>query len=410
MKISESFFKTFKEKPKEADNISAEFLIRANFIDKEASGIYSLLPLGWRVIQKISQIIREEMDAINGQELQMPTLQPKELWLETDRWDKMDPPLFKLKDRHEKEFTIGPTHEEVIVDIVRDRISSFRDLPFMLYQIQTKFRNELRSTGGLLRVREFLMKDAYSFHSDEKEFNEYYQKVIVAYKKIYSHCGLKAKLVEAHSGSIGGEKSNEFMVLAKNGESEIYLCEKCDWAATTEVIEKAEKCPKCKGEVKKAKAIEVGHIFMLGDLYSQKMGAFFTDQEGNKKPIIMGCYGIGIGRLMATIIEASHDDKGMIWPKSVTPHKVHLISLDQNEKCDKIYQDLIEADIDVLYDDRRETAGVKFADADLIGIPIRVTISPKTIANQSCEIKERDKDKLEIVKLDEMVDRIRKYD
>jgi len=408
MKISQGFFKTFKEKPKEAENISTELLLRGNFIDKEASGIYSILPLGWRVIQKINKIIREEMDAVNGQEFQMPALQPKELWLETDRWDHMDPPLFKLKDRHDKEFTIGPTHEEVIVDLVRDRVSSFRDLPFMLYQIQTKFRNEQRSTGGLLRVREFLMKDAYSFHADVKEFEEYYQKVIEAYHRIYKRCGLGAKLVEAHSGSIGGKKSNEFMVLTKEGEDTIYLCGACDWAANIEVVKNIDKCPACGGEIKKSKAIEVGHIFMLGDLYSKKMGVTFTDKSGNTKPIIMGCYGIGIGRLMATIVEVLNDEKGIIWPKSVAPYQVHLISLDQDETAAKLYQELIDAGIETLYDDRQESAGVKFADADLIGIPKRITVSPKTIADKSCEIKERNKENLEMVKLEKVVDHIKK--
>jgi prolyl-tRNA synthetase len=408
MKLSEIFFKTFKEKPKETDNISAALLTQAGFIDKEASGIYSILPLGWRVMQKIVKIIEEEMDAIGGQEMQMPTLQPKELWLETDRWDHMDPPLFKLKDRHEKEFTIGPTHEEVIVDLIRDRVSSFRDLPFMLYQIQTKFRNELRSTGGLLRVREFLMKDAYSFHADEKDFNDYYQKVISTYQKIFERCGVKARLVEAHSGSIGGKKSSEFMVLAKNGESDIYLCEDCGWAATTEIIKEAKECPKCSHTVKMTKAIEVGHIFMLGTLYSQKMGATFTDQEGNKKPIIMGCYGIGIGRLVATIVEASHDDKGIIWPKIVAPYEVYLISLDQDEAAGKLYRELLDADIETLYDDRKESAGIKFADADLIGIPIRITLSEKTVADKSCELKKRNEEEMRLIKLDQVIDEIKK--
>lgn len=407
MKLSQGFFKTFKEKPKDADNISAAFLVKAGFIDKEASGIYSLLPLGWRVIQKVSRIIREEMDAISGQEIQMPTLQPKELWLETGRWDKIDPPLFITKDRHGKELALGPTHEEVIVDLVRDRISSFQDLPFMLYQIQTKFRNEQRSTGGLLRVREFLMKDAYSFHADVDDFNQYYQKVIEAYHKIYKRCGLSAKMVEAHSGSIGGEKSNEFMVLAKEGESEIYLCEKCDWAATTEVIEKAEKCPKCSNRIKKANAVEVGHIFMLGNLYSKKMGAYFIDENGEKKPIIMGCYGIGIGRLAASVAEVTSDDKGLVWPKSITPYDAYLISLDQNEKSEQVYEGLINAGLEVLYDDRKESAGIKFADADLVGIPVRITVSKKTLSENSVEVKNRNSEKVEMVKIEDIAGRLK---
>lgn len=408
LKLSQNFFRTFKEKPKEVDNISTELLLRANFIDKEASGIYSILPLGWKVMQKISQIIREEMDKIGGQEFQMPALQPKELWIETGRWDKIDPPLFKFKDRHNKELTIGPTHEEVITDIVRDRVSSFRDLPFMLYQIQAKFRNEQRSSGGLLRVREFLMKDAYSFHADEEEFDKYYKMVIEAYKKIYERCGTPARLVEAHSGSIGGKKSNEFLIVTPQGESNVYVCGGCDWAATDEVVKNVSDCPKCNQKVKLSKAIEVGHIFMLGDLYSQKMNAKFTDQNGDSKNIIMGCYGIGVGRLLSTIIEKSHDEKGMIWPKEVSPYQIHLISLDQNEKADEIYQNLVDKGFDVLYDDRTESAGVKFADADLIGITARLTVSKKTLEQDSVELKMRDKEENQMLKIAELEEAVKK--
>ncbi len=251
------------------------------------------------------------------------------------------------------------------------------------------------------------MKDAYSFHADEEDFNQYYKKVIGAYHKIYKRCGLTAKMVEAHSGSIGGEKSNEFMILAKEGEDEIVMCEKCDWAANAEVAKDTKNCPSCSGKVKKANAIEAGHIFMLGDLYSKKMGANFVDKEGNKKPIIMGCYGIGIGRLVATIAEVLNDEKGIIWPKSVAPYDVHLVSLDENEKADKVYQDLVDAGLTVLYDDRKESAGVKFSDADLIGIPDRVTVSKKTISQDSVEIKKRDADKEELVKLEDLANRLK---
>jgi len=261
MRYSQSFIKTFKETPREAENASSALLLRGCFIDQETSGIYSLLPLGWRVINKISQIIREEMDAIGGQEVLLPAMQPKELWESTDRCDKMDPPLFKFKDRHQKDFALGSTHEEVIVDIVRDRLSSYRELPQMLYQIQDKFRNELRSTGGLLRTREFLMKDAYSFHPDDQDLEDYYQKVIQAYHKIFKRCGVQTRLVEAHAGSIGGKRSNEFMLLAETGEDKIYLCGACDWAVNLEVTRDIKTCPGCGGQIREARAIEIALIF-----------------------------------------------------------------------------------------------------------------------------------------------------
>lgn len=388
MKYSKAFIKTFKETPKEADNISSALLLRGGFIDQEMSGVYSLLPLGLKVADRISNIIREEMDKIGGMEILMPAMQPKELWGETGRWDKMDPPLFKFKDRHEKDIALGSTHEEVIVDLVRDRIESFKELPQMLYQIQTKFRNEVRSTGGLLRVREFLMKDAYSFHTSDEDFQEYYQKVVEAYKNIFSRSGVEARMVEAHSGSIGGKRSNEFMLLSETGEDTIYLCGACDWAVNAELTTDIKTCPACGGVVKQVKAIEVAHIFDLGDLYSKKMGALFTDEGGKKKPFIMGCYGIGIGRLLASIVEASHDENGIIWPKTVAPFRAYLIDL-SGGKADKIYDELVKNNIEVLYDDREVSAGVKFADADLLGIPYRLVVSKKT--GDQIEIKQRTK-------------------
>ena len=400
MRYSQSFIKTFRETPREAENASSALLLRGCFIDQETSGVYSLLPLGFRVINKISQIIREEMDAIGGQEVLLPAMQPKELWESTDRWDKMDPPLFKFQDRHQKDFALGSTHEEVIVDIVRDRLSSYRELPQMLYQIQDKFRNELRSTGGLLRTREFLMKDAYSFHPNDKDLEDYYQKVIQAYHKIFKRCGVQARLVEAHAGSIGGKRSNEFMLLSETGEDKIYLCGACDWAVNLEVTTDVKTCPACGGQIKQANAIEIGHIFYLGDLYSKKMEATFTDEEGKQKPFIMGCYGIGIPRLAAAIVEASHDEKGIIWPEKVAPYQVVLIDL-TNGKADKIYEELIKSGIEVLYDDRSESAGVKFAEADLLGFPWRAIVSEKT--KDKIEVKKRNEDKPNLVALDKLI-------
>ncbi|MGA2666556.1 MAG: proline--tRNA ligase [Patescibacteria group bacterium] len=400
MRYSKSLIKTQRETPKEADNISSALLLRGGYIDQEMSGVYSLLPLGWRVITKISQIIREEMDAIGGQEIFLPALQPKELWEESGRWNTMDPPLLKLKDRHDKELALGSTHEEVIVDLVQDRISSFKELPQMLYQIQTKFRNEQRFTGGLLRTKEFLMKDAYSFHADQKEFEAYYEKVIIAYRKIFKRMGRDVHLVSSHSGSIGGKKSNEFMLLSETGENTIYICGACDYAVNVELTSDLDKCPSCGGAVKSLKAIEIAHIFMLDDLYSKKMNAAFTDSDGKMKNFIMGCYGIGIPRLMAAIVEVSHDDYGIIWPESIAPFKTVLIDLTDG-KADKVYEKMVQSGLDVLYDDRETAAGVKFADADLLGIPYRLVVSEKT--GEKIEVKKRTEKETKILAVDEVI-------
>lgn len=368
MKQSQLFYKTKKQASKDAKIISHKLLLRGDFIDQLIAGVYSFLPLGWRVHQKIEQIIREEMDAIGGQEIFMPALQPKTLWQETNRWDHMEPPLFKLKDRHKKDLALGPTHEEVITDLARRRVESYKDLPFYLYQIQNKFRNEMRPTGGLLRVREFVMKDLYSFHASEQDLRAYYPKVQKAYLKIFKRCGLKVVPVKADSGTIGGSLSHEFI---------------------------------------SNKKIESGHTFNLGTKYSKTMGASFIDKHGKKKPIIMGCYGIGIGRLMAAIIEAHHDKNGIIWPESVAPFDVHLIAVGNTKKqANKLYNDLKKKKVEVLYDDRDETPGVKLVEADLIGIPSRVVISEKTLQKDSVEIKKRKERGAKLVKIKSYVQQI----
>jgi prolyl-tRNA synthetase len=406
MRYSQIIGKTLKTPPKEAETISHQLLTQAGFIDRQLSaGIYSFLPLGWRVMEKIMDIIREEMNSIGGQELNMPSLQPKELWEKSGRWEKMDPPLFKLEDRHEKELALGSTHEEVITDLVSHFVQSYKDLPLYLYQIQNKFRNEMRSTGGLLRVREFIMKDLYSFNTSDKDLDEFYLKVVNAYKNIFSRCGLITKIVDAQSGTIGGNFSNEFVMLCPTGEDKVLYCTKCDWAENEEKG-KEEKCPLCGAEVKESSAIENGHVFKLGTQYSEKMGAYFADESGVKKPIIMGCYGIGVGRLMATIVESSHDEKGIIWPKEVAPYEVNLLSLGPNNKdlADKIYEDLEKAGVNVLYDDRDISAGEKFATSDLVGIPVRLLVSDKT--DGKIEWKNRQEEKTELLDLDEVLSRL----
>ncbi len=410
MRYSKLFGKTQVNPPKEAETVSHKLLTQAGFIDRQlAAGIFSYLPLGWRTLQQVAEIIRQEINRIGGQEVFLPSLQPKYLWEKSGRWGTMDPPLFKLKDRHERELTLASTHEEVITDLVARFVNSYKDLPVALYQIQNKFRNEMRATNGLLRVREFIMKDLYSFHADEKDLDKFYWQVVEAYQKIFTRCGLVTKVVEATSGSIGGNFCHEFMMLCPTGEDKIVYCSQCDWAISHEKIEleklKVTKCLKCGQKVAEASCIENGHVFKLGTKYAKPLGAYYLDQNGQKNPLVMGCYGIGLGRLMATIVEANHDEKGIIWPKEVTPFPAHLISLE--EKGSEIYEKLQSNGVEVLYDDRKDvSAGSKFADADLIGLPVRLLISPKT--KGQVEWKERNKSQTELVTVTEMLSRFKK--
>lgn len=407
MKQSELFAKIKKEPPKDAESISHKYLARGDFIDQTASGIYSFLPLGWRVHQKIENIIRQEMLFIGGQEVFLPVLTPKKFWLETGRWETIDPPLFKFKDRHGAELALGPTHEEIITDLVRQRTKSYRDLPLYLFQIQDKFRNEMRATGGLLRVREFIMKDLYSFHGSKEDAVKFYEKVKSAYSRIFKRCGLKPAAVEADPGTIGGEMSHEFMVLSETGEDKVLLCKKCGFAGNIEKFHDIKNCPECGSALEKFSSIESAHAFYLGTKYSGVMGANFFDENGKQKPIIMGCYGIGLGRLMATIVEVNHDQQGIMWPPEVAPFTAHLLSIGQSTKVrtasEKIYKNLKEQSIDILYDDRKEkTPGEKFAEADFIGIPIRLVVSEKTLAQNSVEVKERKDNKIKLVKISQI--------
>jgi len=312
-------------------------------------------------------------------------------------------PLFKIKDRHQKQFGLGPTHEEVITDLVRKRVESYQDLPVYLYQIQNKFRNEMRSVNGLLRVREFIMKDLYSFNAFGKEALDFYQKAKDAYSRIFRRCGLKAIVVEADSGTIGGSLSHEFMLISETGEDKIVICPKCDYGANLEKAGNIKECPQCRAKLEEKSGIEIGHAFYLGTKYSQAMKAEFTDQNGKKKPIIMGCYGIGLGRLMAAIVETSHDEQGIIWPEGVAPYQAHLLDLNEKKKSEQLYKELRKNNLEVLYDDREKNPGEKFAEADLIGIPWRIVTSEKTLAKNSVEIKKRDSQKTESVKIKDLI-------
>jgi len=398
--------KTLRKDPKDSVAISHKFLVRGGYIHQLTSGVWSLLPLGLRVYKKVENIIRKEICLIGGEELRMPSLQPKELWMESGRWDTIDPPLFKIKDRHNKDLALGSTHEEVVTRIANFFIESYKDLPKYVFQIQNKFRNELRPTAGLLRTREFIMKDMYSFHSSYQDLDIYYFKVIEAYKKIYRSCGLKSIIVDASSGTIGGDMSNEFMILAESGEDKLLVCEKCGWAINMEVGKQDLSCAKCKSRLMLKKGIEVGHIFKLGSTYSDKMKALFIDKQGQRQPIIAGCYGIGLERLIATIVELNHDQNGIIWPTNVSPFDIHLLGLDLDDKIvskntKEIYKKLTSLGFDVLFDDRYESAGVKFKDSDLMGIPIRLVVSKKS--GSKIEYKKRNKNSSELFTIKQLL-------
>ncbi len=560
MRLSKLFGKTQREIPAEADTASHRLLIRAGMIHQLAAGVYSYLPLAWRVLKNIEAIIRDEMDKAGGQELSMPVLQPVELWQKTGRDASFGKGLFSLSDRRERQLVLGPTHEEVITDLVSRNAQSYRDLPLLLYQIQTKFRDEPRPRGGLIRVREFTMKDLYSFDTDKEGLDQSYKKMLNAYRNIFTRCGLPTMLVEADSGAIGGKESHEFMVIAESGEDEIIHCDSCKYeanaekaesmkgrvdsgqplplekvktpgsytieevsnflkvpqsqtlkavfyiadgelvfitirgdlevneiklknilhcselriASEAEVIESGiiagsaspvglsgikviaddsittgtnfvagankadthlrninyprdfkidlianialaragEGCPRCNGKLLSTHGIEVGHVFKLGTFVSEKLGALYTDASGISRSIVMGCYGIGLGRLMAAVIEHSHDDKGIIWPPSIAPYQVYLCPLylenpEVRTAAEKLYTELEAQGLEVLLDDRGESPGVKFNDADLLGIPIRVTISPRTLEKGSVEVKWRGEKKSKLVLLKEAAGRLK---
>jgi len=391
MKASQFFISTLKEAPAEAEIISHKLMIRGGLIRRLGSGLYTWMPLGLKILKKIETIIREEMTRAGAVELLMPAIQPKELWDETGRWDVFGPQMLKISDRHERLFCFGPTHEEVITDIVRKEIASYKQLPINLYQIQTKFRDEIRPRFGVMRAREFLMKDAYSFHTSLDSLKETYQVMFDTYTEIFTRIGLEFRAVQADNGAIGGDGSHEFHVLAESGEDEIVYDEHSDFAANIEV---AENHPD-KDKFKHCRGIEVGHIFQLGDKYSKSMKAEFVDEDGQSKPMVMGCYGIGVSRIVAAAIEQNYDDRGMIFPQAIAPFEVVIapIGFDKNEqvrqKANELYDQLIKLNIDVLLDDRGLRPGVMFSEAELIGIPHRITISEKTLANNQFEYKSR---------------------
>jgi len=544
LRTSQLYAPTLREVPAEAEVISHKLMLRAGMIRKAAGGLYTYLPLAWRTIKKIEQIIREEMDAAGGQEIAMPIVQPSELWKETGRWEVYGDEMFRVNDRHGREFCLGPTHEEMVTSIVRDEVRSYKQLPLMLYQIQNKYRDEIRPRFGLMRGREFIMKDLYSFDKDEEGMRVSYKKMYDAYTNVFTRCGLTFRPVEADNGAIGGGGSHEFTVLADAGESSIAYCEKCDYAASDEkaelktihavqeemlplekvatpgtktialvadylkvsvektikavayqnekddvvlafvrgdhevneikvlnavgaialrmadeaairtvggepgfmspigvkkgtkivvdstvmemvnavaganevdthyknvtpkrdfgepivtdirLVQEGDPCPRCGAPLKMTRGIEAGQVFMLGTKYSEALHATFLDENGKEKPLVMGCYGIGVGRTMAAAIEQNNDKDGIIWPKAIAPFEVVVVPVnakvpEQLEMAEKIYSELKAVGIDVLLDDRKERAGVKFKDCDLIGYPLRVTVGPKAIEEGTVELRIR---------------------
>lgn len=560
MRSSELFYPTLREVPSEAEVISHQLLLRAGFIRKASGGVYTYLPLAYRVIKKIENIVREEMDRAGGQEVLMPIMQPAELWQKSGRWEVYGDEMFRLQDRHKRYFALGPTHEEIITTLVDGDVHSYRDLPLLLYQIQNKYRDEIRPRFGLMRGREFIMKDLYSFDIDDEGLDVSYQKMYHAYNQIFTRLGLKYRVVEADSGAIGGNESHEFMVLADSGEAEIVYCDNCDYAANVEkavcIAGKAaiegdllplgkihtpgqrtiqdlvdflkvgkdkqiktlmydadgeliaailrgdrelneiklknalgcnellmaneedvrrssgagfgslgpvgmnvkiyadlevvamknftcganeddyhftnvnlgrdfvpeaildirnavagDPCPLCQAELKMLRGIEVGHIFKLGTKYSDVMGATFRDQNGQSCPFVMGCYGIGISRTMAAAVEQNSDENGIIWPIPIAPYHVIVVPVNSNNEeqiqaANSIYKILEQEGLEVIIDDRDERAGVKFKDADLIGIPVRITIGPKALQENKVEVKKRWEKEVELVEIDKARERV----
>ena len=560
MRWSKLFGKTLREDPAEAELISHRLMLKAGMIYQVSAGVYSYLPLAWRSLRKIEQIIREEMDAAGGQELRMSVLQPRELWQESGRDEAYGPDMFRLEDRRARPLVMAPTHEELLTNMVKANVHSYRDLPVILYQIQTKFRDEPRPRGGLIRVREFDMKDAYSFDMDEEALDASYRAMVQAYKNIYARCGLSAIMVEADSGAIGGKDSHEFILLADSGEDTILLCEACGYAANAEkaafaksaqaqestlplekvhtpgvrtieelarflvlptsktlkavfymadgevvvitmrgdlevnevklrnalnandlrlatpvevqgaglvagsaspvglkgiktvaddsihlgsnfvvganeedyhlrnanyprdfkadviadiaLAQEGHACPSCDSTLTARRGIEVGHVFKLGTRYSEVLGAYFPDQNGNQRPIIMGCYGIGVGRLLGAAIEQHHDEKGVVFPAPIAPYQVSLTAINvENEEvaaaAEALYSELKDADVQVLYDDRVESAGVKFNDADLLGLPVRLVVSARNLKQDVVEVKRRSDDKAVTVPRDQIVGKVK---
>ncbi len=417
MRQSEILFKTQKAYPKDEVAVNAQLLIKANFVHKLMAGVYSYLPLGFRVRMKAMNVIREEMNALGASELLMPSLQPKSAWEASGRWDGLSKIMYQFKDHSGRDVGLGATHEEIVAILAQGIIDSYADLPKYVYQIQAKFRDEPRAKSGILRGREFTMKDMYSFHADENSLNDFYEKSKKAYLNVFTRCGLKAYVTEASGGDFSKNYSHEFMVETPAGEDETYLCRLCGFARNKEIADfkSGGECPSCKsGVLEKVKTVEVGNIFKLGTKYAEAANLNFKDKEGNLKPVVMGSYGIGVERLMGTVVEVHHDEKGIVWPEEIAPFKIHLLAIGaESEKLkkfgDSVYNELEKAGLEVLFDDRpKVSAGEKFYDADLVGLPWRMVVSEKMMVQDKVEVKRRNAKESKDEKLKDFIKEIKK--
>ena len=419
MYFSKLFVPTTRQDPSDAELISHKLMVRSGMIKKTAAGIYNWLPIGYRVLKKVENIVRKNLDNFGAQEILMPMVQPAELWKESLRFDQYGKELLKFKDRSERDFVLGPTHEEIICEIFRSYPISYKELPINLYQIQTKFRDEIRPRFGVMRCREFLMKDAYSFDIDEKGMEKSYENMKDAYVSIFNDIGLDYRIVKADAGNIGGDVSEEFHIIADSGEDLLAISDSSDFAANVEVLEyekdpselDGEPSPDGKGKLMIKRGIEVGHIFQLGQKYSEKMSVSIKDSSGKGIDSFMGCYGIGVSRIVAAAIEQNHDDKGIIWPYAIAPFHVNVICLDPKKEevlkeCESVYQIIKDAGHDVLLDDRDIRAGQKFTDNEILGVPFSIVIGPKNFSNNSFEFVIRKTNEKLDLNIDEIKQRL----
>ena len=419
MYFSKLFVPTTRQDPSDAELISHRLMVRSGMIKKTAAGIYNWLPLGYKVLKKVENIVRKNLDYFGAQEILMPMVQPAELWKESLRFDQYGKELLKFKDRSDRDFVLGPTHEEIICEIFRSYPISYKELPINLYQIQTKFRDEIRPRFGVMRCREFLMKDAYSFDIDEKGMEKSYENMKDAYVSIFNDIGLDYRIVKADAGNIGGDVSEEFHIIADSGEDLLAISDSSDFAANVEVLEyekdpselDGEPSPDGKGKLMIKRGIEVGHIFQLGQKYSEKMSVSIKDSSGKGIDVFMGCYGVGVSRIVAAAIEQNHDDKGIIWPYAIAPFHVNVICLDPKKEevlkeCESVYQIIKDAGHDVLLDNRDIRAGQKFTDNEILGIPYSIVIGPKNFSNNRFEFVSRKTNEKLDLNIDEIKQRL----
>ena len=416
MKRSQLFTKTLKSAPSDAETANARLLVQGGFVHQEMAGVYSWLPLGLRVLRRVEAIIREEMNTLGAQEVLMSALQPKENWMATKRWDEVDV-LFKVPSQTKKEYALGPTHEEIVTPLVGSFLSSYKDLPCAVFQIQSKFRDELRAKSGVLRGREFGMKDLYSFHATQEDLETFYERTIDAYTRVFMRCGVQVKVVESSGGAFTKKFSHEFQIITDAGEDVILACPNCSFAQNSEItsMHEGDACPSCGTKILKMKGVEAGNIFNLGTKFADAFHVQFMDEHGERQTVHMGCYGIGTTRLVGAIVEAHHDAAGIMWPRGVAPFSVQLVTVNARDasvqsrllsSSQELYDELWRHGIDVLWDDRETSAGEKLKDADLLGLPLRILLSEKTLNDDEVEWKARSSAEVTRVKLEDVVEEL----